>query len=114
MGIFNRKQEQVEQPLTVEERADILRENAIEYITSLSKPDKDRFYEGADLIWQGRTILSRVRTTDEKNIARNAKALGMSMGEADDLGFDLLDGDEDTRQNPLIAEPTSPRKVEVK
>ena len=117
MGIFNRKQEQepVEQPLTVEERADALREYAIEYITSLSKADKDKFYEGVDLIWQGRTILSRVKTTDEKAIEKEAKSLGMTADDAEDLGFDLLDDDGDSRPNPLVTAPKSTaKKVEVK
>jgi hypothetical protein len=115
MGIFNRKKEQepVEQPMSVEERAEVLREYAIEYITSLSKSDKDKFYEGVDLIWQGRTILSRVKTSDEKAVEREAKNLGMTTDEADDLGFDLMD--DEPKANPLVTAPKSDaKKVEAK
>lgn len=115
MGIFNRKKEQepVEQPMSVEERAEVLREYAIEYITSLSKSDKDKFYEGVDLIWEGRGILSRVKTTDEKAVAREAKNLGMTNDEADDLGFDLLD--DEPKANPVLATPKADaKKAEAK
>ena len=94
MSIFkrnNQPEQPVEQPMTVEERAETLREYAIEYITSLSKADKDKFYEAVDLIWQGRTILNRVKTADEKEVEKEAKKLGMTPEQADDLGFDLLD-----------------------
>jgi len=115
MGIFNRKQQEVappEQFMSVEERAEVLREYAIEYITSLSKADKEKFTEAVDLIWQGRNILSRVKTADEKAYEKEAKANGMTTDEADDLGFDLLDDDSD-KPNPLTVDPKA-KKVEVK
>jgi hypothetical protein len=114
MGLFKSKQPEVpvEQPMTIEERAEVLREYAIEYITSLGKADKDKFYEAVDLIWQGRAILNRVKTTDEKAYEKEAKSLGMTADDADDLGFDLLD-DETDKPNPLTVEPKA-KKVEVK
>lgn len=114
MGLFKSKQPEVavEQPMSIEERAEVLREYAIEYITSLSKADKEKFTEAVDLIWQGRNILSRVKTADEKAYEKEAKAIGISTDDADDLGFDLLD-DEDTKPNPLTVEPKA-KKVEVK
>jgi hypothetical protein len=115
MGLFNRNQQApapVEQPMTIEERAEVLREYAIEYITSLSKADKEKFTEAVDLIWQGRNILSRVKTADEKAYEKEAKASGMTTDEADDLGFDLLE--DDPKPNPLITDEKPARKVEVK
>lgn len=115
MGLFNRNQQApapVEQPMSIEERAEVLREYAIEYITSLSKADKEKFTEAVDLIWQGRNILSRVKTADEKAYEKEAKSLGMTADDADDLGFDLLD-DETDKPNPLTVDKPA-KKVEVK
>lgn len=115
MGIFSKKQSQpTERPLTDEERTEALRANAIEYIVSLPKGDKDRFFEAVDLIWAGYNKLDRVKTVDERATEKEAKAMGMSPEEADDLGFDLLD-DEPTTPNPLVkADPQKAKKVEVK
>lgn len=115
MGLFNKQHQPtapIEEPMTIEERAEVLREYAIEYITSLSKADKEKFTEAVDLIWQGRNILSRVKTADEKAYEKEAKASGMTTDEADDLGFDLLD-DELDKPNPLTVDKPA-KKVEVK
>lgn len=115
MGIFSKKQQPVyEQPLSDEERTEALRANAIEYIVSLPKGDKDRFFEAVDLIWAGYNKLDRVKTVDERQTEKEAKALGMTTDEADDLGFDLLE-DELPKANPLVTPPkTDAKKVEVK
>jgi len=115
MGLFNKKQDEVtERPLTDEERTEALRANAIEYIVSLPKGDKDRFFEAVDLIWAGYNKLDRVKTVDERATEKEAKSLGMTTDEADNLGFDLLE-DELPRSNPLVTTPKSDaKKVEVK
>lgn len=97
MGLFNRKKRSAEpEQMSEVERAGILRDNAIEYVVSLPKADKDRFYDAVDLIWQGYDQLNRVKTKDEKSIEKEAKAMGMTTSEADDLNFDLLDEPDNT------------------
>ena len=94
MGLFSRdtKPAVVYQPVPTEaERVAQLRDSAIEYIVSLPKSDKDRFIDAVDLIWDGYNRLNRVKTVDERQTEREAKAVGMSPDDADDLGFDFLD-----------------------
>ena len=110
MGIFSKQpQTPVEPALTDEERTEALRANAIEYIVSLPKGDKDRFFEAVELIWQGYNKLDRVRTATERAVDKEAKAMGMTGDEADDLGFDLLD--DDPKVTPLVK--SEPKRVEV-
>ncbi len=95
MSIFNRKKDNNPYAMAhfepLQPNTDQLRQSAIEYIVSLPKNDKDRFFEAVDLIWQGYNKLDRVKTIDERNTEREAKALGMTNDEADDLDFELLD-----------------------
>lgn len=95
MSIFNRKKDNrpyaIAQFEPLQPNTDQLRQSAIEYIVSLPKNDKDRFFEAVDLIWQGYNKLDRVKTIDERQTEREAKALGMTNDEADDLDFELLD-----------------------
>lgn len=122
MGLFSRNQNKRDneavysQMQTEAERTEALRNNAIEYIVSLPKADKERFFDAVDLIWQGYDKINRVRTIGERQIAKEAKTLGMSSEEANDLGFDLLDDDPE-KPNPILTTPTKPleaTRVEVK
>ena len=115
MGIFSKQQPRVVEPmLTEEERTEALRANAIQYIVSLPKGDKDRFFEAVDLIWAGYNKLDRLKSVDERATEKEAKSLGMTNDEADDLGFDLLD-DDLGKPNPLVTPPKrASKKVEVK
>jgi len=58
---------------TEADRAERLRQQAIEYIVSLPKGDKERFIDAVDLIWQGYNALNRVKTVDERQEARELK-----------------------------------------
>lgn len=128
MGLFNNKKQSYRpEPSVAYEplmpSADQLRQSAIEYIVSLPKSDKDRFFEAVDLIWQGYSKLDRVKTLDERQSEREAKANGgvapISDDELDDeLAMAFLD-DEPITPNPAVTTVTLPpapeaKRVEVK
>lgn len=107
MGLFNRKQKPIgyisegdtyrlHEP-TLDEASDNMKATAIEYITSLSKADKDKFFEGVELIWQGYQSVDNVKTKHQKALQREARAVGL---EDDSDLIDLLD-DEPNKPNPL-------------
>lgn len=74
---------------TLDEATENMKDTAIEYIVSLSKADKDKFFEGAELIWQGYQGLDNVKTKHQKALQRNAKASD-APAEDDDLLDDFL------------------------
>lgn len=102
MGLFSKKSQVVNEPVQTEaERSAILRDYAIEYLVSLPKADKEKFFEAVDLIWQGYDKLDRVKTKDEKIAERVAKA---DKAEDDDLAMVFL---EDDKPLPVKTAPVS-------
>lgn len=83
---------------TLDDASEELKNNAIEYIVSLGKADKDKFFESVELIWQGYQIMDNVKTKHQKALHREAKNAGLD--DDPDL-IDLLD-DEPTKPNPLV------------
>lgn len=59
--------------LTVEQRAEALRENAIQYIIELDDKSLDTFIESAKLIREGYRKLNVVKTEDEKQAEKEAR-----------------------------------------
>lgn len=79
---------------TVDEQAELERDTAIAYIVSLNKTDKDKFFEGVDLIWQGYNGISNVKTIKQRELHKTAKSLGVDEDDTELLGFisDDVDG----------------------
>lgn len=86
MGIFTKEKSKIasdnwlaeddtpsDQPMTLEERAEYLRENAIQYIVELPDRDLENFIESARLIRDGRRKLTSVKTEVEREIEKEAK-----------------------------------------
>ena len=120
MGLFNRKAKgflvseddtyRLHQP-TLDDATESMKATAIEYIVSLGKADKDKFFESTELIWQGYQIMDNVKTKHQKALHREAKQAGL---EDDSDLIDLLD-DEPNKPNPLVTPPKADaKKVEVK
>lgn len=105
MGLFSKKQQVKEQSLTLDEQSENMKAIAIEYITSLSKGDKERFFEGADLIWQG------YNNSVDKVLTRHQRALRRNNNEDSDISTFFLD-DEPTSK-PSIAATPPPAPVEA-
>ena len=61
--------------LTPEQRTAQLRDSAIEYIKTLDKIEKDKFFESVELIWQGYDKLLRVKTKDQKQEEKERREL---------------------------------------
>lgn len=61
---------------TLDEASDELKLNAIEYIVSLNKADKDKFFAGVELIWQGYQGIDSVQTKHQRALHREAKQAG--------------------------------------
>jgi hypothetical protein len=99
------KRKQPEQPAvqtqTTEEYAAALRGNAIEYIVSLKKTDKDRFIEAVELIWQGYQRLDNVKTETERALATERRKMGISDGEDDDMLGGFLEDEVETPNRDL-------------
>ena len=66
---------------STDEQANIDRENAITYISSLGKADKDNFIAGVELIWQGYNQMTSVKTRLQREIQREANR---KAGDTDD------------------------------
>lgn len=89
--MFKRKrQPEVEPEMTPAEYAAALRGNAIEYIVSLKKADKDRFIEAVGLIWEGYQKLDGVKTENERAVAAERRKMGL-VNDEDDLAASLID-----------------------
>ena len=86
MGIFGKEKSKIasdnwlaeddtpaDQPMTIEERAEYLRENAIQYIVELGDKDLENFIDSARLIRDGRRKLTSVKTEVEKEVEREAR-----------------------------------------
>lgn len=73
-----KKQEEPEPQMTPAQYAEALRANAIEYIVSLKKGDKERFLEAVGLIWEGYNKLDNVKTENERIIANERKKANMT------------------------------------
>lgn len=97
--MFKKKQPepQAEPEMTPLEYAAALRSNAIEYIVSLKKADKDRFIEAVGLIWEGYQKLDTVKTENERTMAAERRKMGVSGTDDDDLMAGFL---EDELQQP--------------
>lgn len=70
---FNSPDHAVPAQLTVEQRAEALRENAIQYIIELDDKSLDTFIESAKLIREGYRKLNVVKTEDEKQAEKEAR-----------------------------------------
>lgn len=78
--------------LTTDEKAELAREAAIDYIASLGKADKDNFIAGAELIWQGYNQMTTVKTRLQREIQREAnRKAGVANESADDDAFGFLE-----------------------
>ena len=78
--------------LTTDEKAELAREAAIDYIASLGKTDKDNFIAGAELIWQGYNQMTTVKTRLQREIQREAnRKNGVANEQADDDAFGFLE-----------------------
>lgn len=91
---FKKKQQPVEEvhiEPTPEEYATALRANAIEYIVSLKKADKDRFIDAVQLIWEGYNKLNNVKTENERIMATERKKMGDDGVIDDDAMMGLLE-----------------------
>lgn len=71
---------------TIDERAELERDTAIAYVVSLNKTDKDKFFEGVDLIWQGYNNIASVKTSKQRELHRTAKNMGVDDND-EILGF---------------------------
>lgn len=93
MGIFSRKKKDSLSDIyeTEADRAERLRQQAIEYIVSLSKGDKERFMDAVDLIWQGYNALNRVKTIDERQEANYLKKARIASGDDENFGLDFIE-----------------------
>lgn len=86
---------------TLDDASEELKNQAIEYIVSLSKADKDKFVEGVELIWQGYQAIDPIKTKYQKQVQRNASKAGDTKGDDDLLNDDdlldtsFLDDDKD-------------------
>lgn len=90
---FKKKPEIEQQPeMTPEEYAAALRANAIEYIVSLKKGDKERFIEAVNLIWEGYDKLDSVKTENERTVATERRKMGLG-NDVDDLAAAFIDDD---------------------
>lgn len=98
--MFKRKQPQQEPEMTPTEYAAALRANAIEYIVSLKKADKDRFIEAVGLIWEGYQKLDTVKTENERAVAIERRKMGLG-DDVDDLASSLID-DDMLQQPPVL------------
>lgn len=87
-----KKQPEAEPEMTPAEYAAALRGNAIEYIVSLKKADKDRFIEAVGLIWEGYQKLDTVKTENERAVATERRKMGLG-DDVDDLALSLIDDD---------------------
>ena len=82
---------------TLDDASEEMKNTAIEYIVSLNKADKDKFFAGAELIWQGYQDVDNVKTKHQKALQRNAKASDGDQADSDDeLLGSFLDDDEVT------------------
>lgn len=98
--MFKRKQPEKAPEMTPEEYAAALRANAIEYIVSLKKGDKDRFIEAVGLIWEGYQKLEAVKTENERAVATERRKMGLG-DDVDDLASSLID-DELLHTPPVL------------
>lgn len=71
---------------STDEQANIDRENAITYISSLGKADKDNFIAGVELIWQGYNQMTSVKTRLQREIQREANRKTGGTDTDDDFG----------------------------
>lgn len=116
MGLFNRNEpsnkpqpiahfEPIAQP-TLDEQSEEMKAIAIEYIVSLDKKDKDAFFEGVELVWQGYNgSLDKVRTRHQKALQRTARANGTDTTTEEEDDDELLDA---FLEEPATA-PVAPR-----
>lgn len=96
MGLFSKSDDQAIETLrafkapTLEEASEQAKQQAIDYIISLDKAEKDKFFEGAELVWQGyNNSLDKVATRHQKTLRRNARQAGVDSD--DDLIQSILD-----------------------
>ncbi len=95
MGLFSKSDDEPMATLrlhepTLEEASEQAKQNAIDYIISLDKAEKDKFFEGAELVWQGYNgSLDKVATRHQKALRRNARQAGVDSD--DELFSDILD-----------------------
>lgn len=61
--------------LTLDTVREQMKNTSIEYIVSLSKAEKDKFFEGAELIWQGYQKVENIKTKDQRALQRAEGAI---------------------------------------
>lgn len=72
----------------VDEVSEEMKSTAIEYVTMLNKTDKDKFFEGLELIWQGYQSVDNVKTKHQKALQRQAN--NPTEDETLDAGIDAI------------------------
>lgn len=114
MGLFNRNRAKgfmvseddtyrLHQP-TLDEMSEQMKATAIEYIVSLNKADKDRFFAGVELIWQGYNVsVDKVLTKHQRSLRKEAGEAGM---DADDDLLGLLE--DEPKQTPVLPKTDAP------
>ena len=76
---------------TLDEQSDEMKAIAIEYVVSLDKKDKDAFFEGLELIWQGyNNNVDKVRTRHQKALQRQARGSNGEVSTAEEDDDDLI------------------------